>query len=221
MNNLSAFSNDCTGHLKKKHTMDAERQDLDLLSPPPNIYFDFFSKKNIIILKNRILQLREENNYFPNISFDAAMRAWLKKNDPKKWTTKCPYDLPTRLMNEKFIRDNWFLYKKNTVGNLNVFNTRMPVQVGDRNVMQNYSDFSVDTMRNLNVWRPITIGINDQIQRYNNKIPSWQRTMNIRNMDMSKEVFNINLADRESLEQSVKGYNMSRIHAASYYNRKK
>jgi hypothetical protein len=52
----------------------------------------------------------------------------------------------------------------------------------------------------------------NNIFRYNNQIPVWQRSMNTRHYDKSNDGLRNNTADRASLETPIRGYDMSDIH---------
>jgi hypothetical protein len=67
-------------------------------------------------------------------------------------------------------------------------------------------------IKELNVWRQYDINNDKSKYRYNNTIPFWQRSMNIRHADRSNEGFREgNDAYRSSLDNPVYAYDMRRV----------
>ncbi len=204
-----------------------ERKDWGNL--PTKLKYDnfslFMSSRNQGAVISRINRLREGNKTRAKYNIPEIMFKWAKqKNINVNYAPAYMMDIENaiQLMNEDFIRQSPFLYAGD---DRNVFHggaTLMDYSSGNpKAVYKDFVDFNMQDIQNMDVWQPVHIGISDSIQRYNNKIPSWQRTMNIRNMDLSPDVFNVNLADRDAIEQPNRGYNMNRIMEANYYNMNK
>ncbi len=94
-----------------------------------------------------------------------------------------------------------------------------PSEVGQQGcggpIMKTPIDMTVDDYRTLDVWRLQETKVWNKNFRYNNRIPPWQRTMNLRHYDRSNE----GLRDYDYRNSSklvpIRGYDMSCIHAPS------
>lgn len=189
---------------------------------PIDNYSRFISKRNVSLVAARINRLREGNRSRNRDSIEESMKYWGKKVDlNRNYAPAYEMDFEglINLVNEQFIKKNGYLYSGNDINIFRGGATVLDYSSGEpKPVYKNFADFGINDMRNMDVWQPVHIGISNGQQRYNNAIPSWQRTMNIRSVDKSPEVFNVNLADRDALEHPVHGYNMSRILRGNYYS---
>ena len=87
-----------------------------------------------------------------------------------------------------------------------------------------YKDLTAEDIKNVDVWAPVTVEANYSQYRYQNQIPIWQRSMNIRHNDRDNEGFRHKDSDRASLNNQIHGYNMEEIYKASiddYENKQK
>ena len=118
-----------------------------------------------------------------------------------------------RSINNKFINWcskylKWNIYvpfrEKSTVGSINEFENNIR-EIRNSNLL-------ADDIKELNVWRPYDINNDKSKYRYNNTIPFWQRSMNIRHTDRSNEGFREgNDAYRSSLDNPIYAYDMRRV----------
>jgi hypothetical protein len=118
-----------------------------------------------------------------------------------------------RVVNNKFINWSkkylkWNMYvpfrEKSLTGNINEFENNIR-EIRNSNLL-------ADDIKELNVWRQYDINNDKSKYRYNNTIPFWQRSMNIRHADRSNEGFREgNDAYRSSLDNPVYAYDMRRV----------
>ena len=184
-------------------------------------YTMFTNNQNISKISARIRRLREEKESANTDSISITMRNWaIVKKINISFAPAYYMDSASciELMNNQFIKENRHLYRGR---DMNIFGKGASVLDYSAGVpilvKKKYKDFMPNDIRNMDVWQPIHIGTQDSKQRYNNRIPSWQRTMNIRNIDRDPSTYNVNLADRESIEQPTRGFDMSRILKGSFY----
>lgn len=73
-----------------------------------------------------------------------------------------------------------------------------------------------DDIKQLDVWKPYQIDRSNRNFRYKNKIPIWQKSMQIRHYDRSNEGLTYSRENSER-EGIIRGYNMSSIYNTSVY----
>ena len=144
-------------------------------------------------------------------------------------------------VNQKFCTEHYYL-----ISNLgNQFESDLPgitgkpdwnpfrafTVVGTKNEFENtmtkksYHDmvYDIDNTRNMDVWNDQeTIRQNSNF-RYNNALPIWQTSISKRNYDRSNDGLHDGNKDRASLENLVRGYDMSDVYkyaTSAQYNRK-
>jgi hypothetical protein len=82
--------------------------------------------------------------------------------------------------------------------------TRATIEVGDRGkrVEKKMSELQAEDYGTIDVWAVQEVSISNDVMRYNNRIPVWQRSMNIRHYDRSNE----GLAQRDSSRASLENF---------------
>lgn len=114
-----------------------------------------------------------------------------------------------KFINNKFTKYcyNWFKWNS-------FVPTRDVVEVGtyDNRKKKHFFELMADDIPTLNYWRKQEVYRVNNMFRYNNEIPFWQKTMNTRYYDKSNEGFRNGDSDRASLENPVYDrYNMSNM----------
>ena len=197
----------------------------------------FMSERNVGFIASQVYDFAFQNNFqFPRAaqSFDAitnevrdSMARWAKKVKLDQWKPAYEYDTASNLdfANNKFMDQNKYLYQQGATQNdINVFRgsarfASYDAQGNPHVVEKKFKDLMPEDIRNLDVWRPVHIGRNNADFRYNNQIPPWQRTMNIRPYDYQQEGLAMLDPDRASVEQFQRGFNMKKINEGNFWNR--
>lgn len=186
-------------------------------------YSLFMRPANVAAVAGRISKLREENGSRNSKSVAQEMSRWAtRQNINIEYSPAASMDMSSLIgiLNNDFVRECKDLYRGN---DMNVFRaTGTTLEYDERGfprlVKKRYRDFNHLDMQNMDVWQPTAIGITNRHQRYGNKPSLFQKAMHVRNIDRSPEAFNVNLADRDALSQSTRGYDMSRILKGNYYS---
>lgn len=180
----------------------------------------FLSNKNInyIILKAVSLNKKNKNPYklkkliqiMPNF-----MYVWAKD----KKINNMSYinnDIVQTLsfLNNQFLLDNSMLYNSsNGYFSINVYKTNDTVtdRCGIPSVKK-YDKMLASEFHTLNLWNEDNKTFtHDSINRYDNKIPYWQKSMNTRHYDKSNDGFHDDIPERSSLNTQNNGYDMTNI----------
>jgi hypothetical protein len=121
--------------------------------------------------------------------------------------------LTLSFLNKKFLVNHAYLYKRTENANFNVFRNKDIVtdKCGNEE-LKKYDEMTADEYRTLDVWREEQVFTYDKLNRYQNKIPTWQKSMNTRQYDRSNDGLHSAFSDRASLDSQVRGYNMDNIH---------
>lgn len=119
-------------------------------------------------------------------------------------------------INKKFIDTNRELYNDLIPQETDVFQARFAgtgLDLDGNEIFQakKGDELTVDDMRNLNVYKKMEVVRDPKKFRYGNKIPFWQNT-SMRRYDRSNEGFRHgSMAERASLQNPIRGYNMKKI----------
>jgi hypothetical protein len=181
----------------------------------------FLSSINKKYMSIYVLKLFNKNNccgampeFIKNVPL--YMDEWVDSEDINSYEFAFPDWIQLLdFLNMKFLKKYNFLYE-NTSANQdfadsNVFKLTMPVTYNNQTQLKQYSHLTADDIRNIDVWqKQDTVRSNGNF-RYNNKIPFWQCTMNIRHYDRDSDGLHNIDADQASLETHVRGYDMSSI----------
>jgi hypothetical protein len=192
----------------------------------------FMTMSNQILLSKRIYQLHRNNHgilgylYFKKI-VPIKMQQWITTfNIPKKSTsTDILY-----FLNEIFIKKSQNLYEFKTRDNIkpvidtNVYKSQISLSRcnnnsdsdNDNDNDDNANDkiVTVTKMSNellasdyglIDVWKDQSVIATSSNFRYNNEIPFWQKTMNIRHYDRANMGFHANV-ERSSINTNIYGY---------------
>jgi hypothetical protein len=118
-------------------------------------------------------------------------------------------------LNKLFIRDNSDLYEfkppgQEIVPEKNVYRSQATfafhLDNGDTQTFsKKYQDLTAEDIRNIDVWAPVNTDISNMNKRYKNEIPSWQKSMNVRNYSRDNDGLRSN-CDRSSLNNMISGY---------------
>jgi hypothetical protein len=139
------------------------------------------------------------------------MKKWIiqqgnYENMQNNWLTTLDF------INKKFIKDHGFMYDRGNVNTLNVFRVKARVSdsCGDT-TLKRYDEMSATDYQTLDVWRHQETMVWDNLFRYGNRIPQWQKSMQKRPYDRANEGYHEADSDRSSIETQIHGYDMSNI----------
>jgi hypothetical protein len=187
----------------------------------------FNSQSNVIyITKHMYLKHRYNGGVMPRDVFTKAMplimKTWsVKQNlDSFEGWNNYHYILTLDYINDKFIKDHKEYYTIQG-SDTNVFKAEVPV--GHMNEFdgkvyekKKYDEMTAQDYQNLDVYGPMqAFAQNKEKNRYKNKIPVWQRSMNIRQYSKENEGLASNSWARASLEVPIRGYKMDNIVATT------
>lgn len=188
----------------------------EIINEPTTIYrkentASFMSLSNQRFLTKKIYLLHRSNNgilgylHFKE-SVPLRMRNWVQKQDANQYkqVINGSIDILTYL-NKIFVHDNYDLYSikySNTVD--------VSYSIGDNAqdiviLKKKPEEIMACDYANMDVWTEQTTEATNNV-RYNNKIPHWQRTMNIRHYDRNNQGFQHADSNRASLDTPVHGY---------------
>jgi hypothetical protein len=185
----------------------------------------FLSEKNVfgvvyymisLTLKNRT---NAENNHFNKYLLKLQklipdmMINWANKQNINKFThASDDFIMTLKFLNKKFIITHSHLYHIENNSDLNVFHTTGRItDVCNNEFMKKYDKMLAADYHTVDTWQPLNIFIDNTQNRYNNKIPVWQRSMNTRQLDKSNDGLHSAYSDRASLNTQTRGYNMDNI----------
>lgn len=178
----------------------------------------FLNKHNIKNMTYLIISLNHRNNstvpkdvikeHIPSI-----MKEWANKELVNGFSSAADNKILTlEFINKKFLDDNCNLYNKNARRALNMFKMFDIVTDKYNNAqIKKYDEMTAADYHTLNVWRPQrTYAVNAQ-SRYCNKVPIWQKSMNIRQYDLANDGLHTAMPERASLDNQLHGYDMENI----------
>ena len=180
----------------------------------------FLSSKNIYYIINMVVSLnkRRKTDYDLNTiipSIPGLMSKWATDNsiDDYEYLTD---DISQTIffINKQFLINNSVLYKIPNDESINVFRTKDVVtdRCG-RPSIKKYDEMLAEDYHTLDLWQTPTREIfryNENF-RYNNEIPTWQKSMQTRHYDTDNDGLSSSKYSRASIEQSPRGYNMENI----------
>jgi hypothetical protein len=123
-------------------------------------------------------------------------------------------------LNKRFLIKHSDLYDGANAKSLNVFrNTGRITDKCNRESDKKFDEMLAADYHTLDLWQPFEAFTYNKKQRYSNKIPVWQSSMNTRTLDRSNDGLHAALPERASLDNQIHGYDMSNIIKGSeYYN---
>jgi hypothetical protein len=128
------------------------------------------------------------------------------ENMQNNWLTTLDY------INKKFVKEHGFMYD---IGNTNTFNVfRIKDRVSDpcgNTTLKRYDEMTATDYQTLDVWRHQETKVFDDLFRYGNRVPQWQKSMQKRPYDRANEGYHESDSDRSSIETQIHGYDMSNI----------
>lgn len=179
----------------------------------------FLSKKNIDHVVYTVMKLNEankNNNNMDNIKqIPNYMLNWSNRENINDF--EYVYDdilLVLQFLNNKFLNDNSFLF--DMVSN-NIFKVKDTVLENGNKTKKKYNEMTADDYKTLDVWQEQNVFVYNNINRYKNTIPIWQKSMNVRHFERESEGLHAYNADRASLDNQVRGYDMSNIIKGSVF----
>ena len=162
---------------------------------------------------------------------DIAEQAWIAAEessliifllDGSENLNKEDLDILTSLrkLNKKFITNHACVYDKSNKASMNVFRVMDTVTVDacGNEETKKYSEMTADDYRNMDVWQNNQEYTYNKRNRYNNAIPMWQKSMNIRHYEKESDGLHTSNSDRASLDSQLRGYNMNnQIKGSEFY----
>jgi hypothetical protein len=157
-----------------------------------------------------------------------SMHIWADKNKIDTFESLTSIIESLSFLNKKFIKDNSELYSDLVSGgnhnpDLNVydhFETIGRAKSGSKiiPIRKKYEELMASDIPQLDVWAETGTDVYNNNFRYKNKIPAWQRTMNTRHYDRTNDGLKDGCSDRASLENPIRGYDMSVIYEANNHH---
>jgi hypothetical protein len=193
---------------------------------PTTIYrksnlFSFMNLSNQRLLTKKIYFLHKSNNgLLPYLHFKSRvprrMKEWVntKEINPYNEIVLGGADVLDYL-NKKFISDNYDLHnfdQSYVPLESNVYKNKLTIAFPSSDekhyiaIEKTPSDLLAEDYRNLDLWSEQTTEITAEHQRYYNKIPFWQRTMNKRHYDRGNQGYHHADPNRASLDTPIYGY---------------
>jgi hypothetical protein len=196
------------------------------MNPPDTNYLDgmsntdiFLSKKNIHYMTYFLVAMCKKNMTGTNPGelaplVPTMMIEWSKKNTLDDF--EYIYDdilLTLEFLNKKFITNHACVYGKNDNSSINVFRAKGAITVDEcgNEETKKYSEMTAENYKNMDVWQDTQEYTYDKRNRYDNSIPIWQRSMNIRQYEHVFDGLHTSNPTRASLDTQLRGYNMSNI----------
>ena len=203
------------------------------INPPDDNYLDelsntdiFLSKKNVHYMTYFLIAMNKRNmtgtkpaELAPLIP--SMMIQWANTQNLNDFEYVYN-DILLRLsfLNKKFITNHACVYDKSNKASMNVFRVMDTVTVDacGNEETKKYSEMTADDYRNMDVWQSNQEYTYNKRNRYNNAIPMWQKSMNIRHYEMESDGLHTSNPDRSSLDSQLRGYNMNnQIKGSEFY----
>lgn len=194
----------------------------------------FLSSKNVYSMVYFLTALNLKNRTNPLVKANKNLDEHLKKLQKKipkmmvEWANEqkindfeyLTNDIIQTLhfLNKKFLINYGHLYDRANRSDLNVFHTvgRITDECNNQ-FTKKYDEMLAADYSTVDTWQPLDIFTYNKRNRYCNKIPVWQRSMNIRQLDRSNDGLHAALPKRASLDNQIHGYDMSNIIKGSTY----
>lgn len=188
-----------------------------------NIRAVFMSTNNQIRLSKAIYQMHKSNGGIRNYIYfrtlvPKAMLYWISELaiDTASQTNDIYTIDQLYYINKKFIKthDNLYTFTTNeplcTIPDTNVYKISTPIAVCDENnatsvTYKKYGELMASDYGQVDVWQTQTTEVSDDLKRYKNAIPVWQRTMHSRCYDTSNEGYRYSI-DASSTGCILRGY---------------
>lgn len=204
-----------------------EKKNMPMYSAFPLTNSDIFlSKKNILDIIYYIASLNVKTHTKDvdisklKVQIPKLMNQWTIDNNINDYESSGDNNIVTNLefINKKFLLNNSILYDRCGIGEVNVFTSlgRVTDECG-RQSNKKYDEMSANDYHTLDVSQPYEAFTYDKRNRYSNKIPVWQKSMQMRNYDRSNDGLHDANPDRSSLDNQIHGYDMSNIIKGSTY----
>lgn len=208
----------------------------DSMNIPTTIQLDelsnsdiFLSEKNIHYMTYFIISMNKKNMTKTNpqsikIMVPKMMHDWSINENLNDY--EYIYDnilLRVAFINKRFIKEFEWIYDGSNKLSMNVFRVSNTVTVDDKGneETKKYSEMTAQDYANMDVWKSNQEYTHDKRSRYNNEIPIWQKSMNVRKYETESEGLHTLDPDRASLNTQVRGYNMNNyIKGSEYLNNK-
>jgi hypothetical protein len=195
-----------------------ERKNVPSIVYEKSIGSVFLGTKNILYCTKEIFLLHTSNHgllnylYFRSI-VPKRMLSWISKFKPPQSSNGIDM---LKYLNKTFIQHQQDLYefkcedKIDVLVDRNVYKQNKTIHLVDEfgnnaEIIKRPKDMMASDYSLLDVWREQTTEISNEQQRYGNKIPVWQRSLNSRHYDLGNEGYSAS-KERSSLNTNVYGY---------------
>lgn len=196
----------------------------DEMNPPSINYLDeltntdiFLSKKNIHYMTHYLIAMNEKNKTGNNPSdlvhlVPKMMVEWASKE--KLNDSEYAYSdilLTLAFLNEQFLINHANVYDRSNLSTRNIFrvNDKITIDGCGNQESKKYNEMTAVDYQNIDVWQSQQVYTYDKRNRYGNEIPTWQKSMNIRQYERNSDGLHESNPDRASLDMQIRGYNMS------------
>jgi hypothetical protein len=160
--------------------------------------------------------------------FLKKMREWVISHDPDDYELAGnPYPNYVELLNfinRDFISEHYDLaagtaYTDQQIPDINVYRRKDYVGPTHNRELKAYDEMLTDEYPDIDVWQHYEVNRSNRNYRYNNRIPYWQTIAQKRKYDRSNDGLHDGNPDRASLDNQVRGYDMSDIYKTTgrYY----
>jgi hypothetical protein len=177
----------------------------------------FLSKKNIHYMTYYLVSMNARNK----TGVDSVKLALQVPKIMMKWSVNENLNefeyahsnilLTLEFLNKKFLGDHPTLYDMYNQLTKNIFRTtdKITIDACGNQASKKYNEMTATDYQNIDVWQSRQEYTYDKRKRYGNKIPMWQKSMNIRQYDRGNDGLHTSNPDRASLETQTRGYDMS------------
>lgn len=203
----------------------------DMNPPLHNIFEDltnidlFLSTKNVHHLTDYIISLNIKQQTNHNLiqlrkQIPQLMRSWSVGKNLNDF--EYLYNNPLQILaflNKSFLENNGYLFQDNKINNIFKVNgaTSQASKSGSEMLNKRYATMTADEYKNINVWDNQQIFVDNNIKKYKNAIKPWEISLYKRHYDRDNDGLHSS-ADQSSLDNQVRGYDMSNIiKGSSFY----
>jgi hypothetical protein len=185
----------------------------------------FLSRKNKYYMTYYIIALNKQTTNY-------NQQDWLLQQIPlamDKWATDTKlndfeyiYDdilIVLNFLNKRFLDANPHLYKNNELTASNVFKTKTIItDKCGRQIMKKNDEMTAADYNTIDLWKDSKLYTDENNNRYCNKFPIWQYSMNTRQYETDNDGLHESNPERSSLNTQTRGYDMSnQIRGSEFY----
>ena len=123
-----------------------------------------------------------------------------------------------RYLNKKFVVENGDLYDISGCHALNMFqNKGVVTNRCGTTATKKYDEMTAGDYHTIDLWKPVNVTQENSMFRYKNEIPMWQKSMNRRHYSRENDGLHAAKAERASLNNQLRGYDMTNIYKGNKY----